>query len=103
MDQKTIDEHSIESALTEQRNKRYILKFVHRRTFYIACVITLLINLYKALNVLSFGQIGQLFVTQDGLGVLTLLVFEMLYNGAVFGLIVSLLIWLKNKIFKTEK
>ena len=101
MDQNNIDEYNKESALIEQRNKKYILKYVHRKTFYIACVITFLLNAYKALNVLSFSQIGQLFVTQDGWGAITVLLLEMLYNGVIFGLIVSLLIWLKNKIFKS--
>jgi hypothetical protein len=101
-DEKSIDEYSKESALMEQRNKTYILKYIHRKTFYIVCVITFLVNAYKALNVLSFNQIGQLFVTQDGLGALLLLVFEMLYNGVVFGLIISFTIWLKNKIFKPK-
>jgi hypothetical protein len=103
VDQKAIDERDKENALMEQKNKKYILKYIHRKTFYIACIITFLVNAYKALNVLSFGQIGQLFLTQDGWGVLILLVFEMLYNGAIFGLIVSLLIWLKNKIFKSTQ
>jgi hypothetical protein len=101
VDQKSIDEYSKESTLSELRNKKYILKYVHRKTFYIACIITFLVNAYKALNVLSFSQIGQLFVTQDGWGAITVLLLEMLYNGVIFGLIVSLLIWLKNKIFKS--
>jgi hypothetical protein len=103
VDQKTSDEYNKESVLIEQRNKNYILKYVHRKTFYIVCVITFLINAYKTLSLLSFSQIGQLFVTQDGWGALLLLVFEMLYNGAVFGLIISFTIWLKNKIFKSAK
>ena len=102
MDQKSIDEYSKEGALMELRNKKYILKYIHRKTFYVVCAITFLVNAYKALNVLSFNQIGQLFVTQDGLGALSLLAFEMLYNGAVFGLIISFVIWLKNKIFKPK-
>lgn len=102
MDQKAIDERDKENALMEQKNKKYILKYIHRKTFYIVCVITFLVNAYKALNVLSFNQIGQLFVTQDGLGALSLLVFEMLYNGVVFGLIISFTIWLKSKIFKPK-
>lgn len=102
VDQKAIDERDKENALMEQKNKKYILKYIHRKTFYIVCVITFLVNAYKALNVLSFNQIGQLFVTQDGLGALSLLVFEMLYNGVVFGLIISFTIWLKSKIFKPK-
>lgn len=102
MDQNSIDEYNKKSAFLEERNKKYILKYIHRKTFYVVCLITFLVNAYKAMNVLSFGQIGQLFVTQDGWVALTLLVFEMLYNGAVFGLIVSFLIWIKNKIFKSK-
>lgn len=100
MNQKEIDEYNEKSELLEERNKKYILKYIHRKTFYVVCLIVFLINAYKVMNVLSFGQIGQLFVMQDGWVAISVLVFEMLYNGAVFGLIVSFLIWLKNKIFK---
>jgi len=100
MNQKEIDEYNKESTLLEERNKKYILKYIHRKTFYVVCLIVFLVNAYKVMNVLSFSQIGQLFVMQDGWVAISVLVFEMLYNGAVFGLIVSLLIWLKNKMFK---
>lgn len=100
MNQKEIDEYNKESTLLEERNKKYILKYIHRKTFYVVCLIVFLVNAYKVMNVLSFSQIGQLFVMQDGWIAISVLIFEMLYNGAVFGLIVSLLIWLKNKLFK---
>lgn len=100
MNQKEIHEYNKESTLLEERNKKYILKYIHRKTFYVVCLIVFLVNAYKVMNVLSFSQIGQLFVMQDGWVAISVLVFEMLYNGAVFGLIVSLLIWLKNKMFK---
>ena len=102
MNQNAIDEYNKESALLGERNKRYILKYIHRKTFYVVCLIVFFVNAYKVMNVLSFSQIGQLFVTQDGLTAITVLIFEMLYNGAVFGSIISLLIWLKNKIFKSK-
>jgi len=100
MNQNNIDEYNKEIAILEERNKKYILKYIHRKTFYLVCLIVFLINAYKVMNVLSFSQIGQLFVTQDGWGAITVLLLEMLYNGAIFGLIVSLVIWFKNKMFK---
>ncbi len=102
MNQQDIDEYNKASELLEEQNKKYILKYIHRKTFYFVCVIVFIVNVYKLMNVLSWSQIGQLFVMQDGWVAITVLVFEMLYNGTVFGLIVSFLIWLKNKIFKTK-
>jgi hypothetical protein len=103
MNQQDIDEYNKESALLEERNKKYILKYIHRKTFYVVCFVVLIVNAYKVMNVLSWRQIGQLFVTQDGWVAITYLVFEMLYNGALFGLIVSLVIWLKKKMFKPKQ
>ena len=103
MNQNNIDEYNKEIAILEERNKKYILKYIHRKTFYLVCLIVFLINAYKVMNVLSFSQIGQLFVTQDGWGAITVLLLEMLYNGAIFGLIASLVIWFKNKMFKSTE
>ncbi len=103
MNQQDIDEYNKESDLLEERNKKYILKYIHRKTFYIVCFVVFIVNAYKVINFLSWRQIGQLFVTQDGWVAITYLVFEMLYNGALFGLIVSLVIWLKKKMFKPKQ
>ncbi len=102
MNQQDIDQYNKESNLLKERNKKYILKYIHRTTFYVVCTIVFIVNAYEVMNVLSWNQIGQLFVMQDGWVAISILVLEMLYNGAVFGLIVSLLIWLKNKIFKSK-
>jgi len=103
MNQQDIDEYNKEGALLEEQNKKYILKYIHRKTFYVVCFVVFIVNAYKVMNFLSWRQIGQLFVTQDGWVAITYLVFEMLYNGALFGLIVSLVIWLKKKMFKPKQ